>query len=114
VRSLPDGYDTVLGAEGVGLSAGQRQRIAIARALVRRPALLVLDEPTTYLDAASSATLLANLRNLPWSPSLLMIGHDRAELEGFDRTYRIVDGVTELVDRGVPVLGAEAARRQRA
>jgi ATP-binding cassette subfamily B protein len=75
VSELPEGYDTPLGPRGVGLSGGQRQRIAIARALLRDPSILVLDEPTTGLDAASEAQVLDGLRLLMRGRTTLLITH---------------------------------------
>ncbi len=101
IQRLPDGFETVVGSEGVGLSGGQRQRIAIARALVGRPALIILDEPATYLDPQATATLIENLSNLPWNPSLLVIAHGEALFPDVERTYLLRDGVVEVVGSAV-------------
>lgn len=63
IAALPDGYSTMLGELGEGLSGGQRQRINIARALYRKPAILVMDEATSALDAISEAKILKNLKS---------------------------------------------------
>ena len=92
IESFPDGYATAVGDEGARLSSGQRQRIAIARALVREPRLLVFDEPTSHLDDATAGQLMENLRELPGAPGLLLISHDPAIVGVADRVLRIRDG----------------------
>ncbi|WNS44375.1 ABC transporter ATP-binding protein [Paenibacillus sp. MMS20-IR301] len=64
VTALPQGYDTQLGQRGVNLSGGQKQRLTIARALVRRPAVLILDDSTSALDAVTEGLLLAELKSM--------------------------------------------------
>jgi ATP-binding cassette subfamily B protein len=76
ISHLPDGYETRLGSRGTQLSGGQRQRIAIARALVRNTPLLVLDEPTTGLDATATAAVVPGLRALMRGRTTVLISHD--------------------------------------
>ncbi|HSP18913.1 MAG TPA: ABC transporter ATP-binding protein, partial [Myxococcaceae bacterium] len=75
VRALPRGLDTQVGERGAQLSGGQRQRLAIARAFVREPSLLLLDEPTSSLDAASEALVQAGLSELKAGRTTLVIAH---------------------------------------
>jgi ABC-type multidrug transport system fused ATPase/permease subunit len=75
ICGLPDGYDTPLGPKGIALSGGQRQRIAIARTLLRDPPILVLDEPTTGLDAESEAQVMEGLTKLMRGRTTVLITH---------------------------------------
>jgi ABC-type bacteriocin/lantibiotic exporter with double-glycine peptidase domain len=115
VSALPDGYDTEVGDDGELLSAGQRQRIAVARALLGKPALLILDEPTTHLDDEAIEKLMANLAELPGSPSVLIVSHDPAVVPAIDRVYVLRDGRIAEVDAGrAPAVAYEASPSARA
>jgi ATP-binding cassette, subfamily B, bacterial len=92
ICELPEGYDTELGPRGIGLSGGQRQRIAIARTLLRDPPILVLDEPTTGLDAASEAQVLDGLTSLMRGRTTIVISHSPRLIECADWTVSIEDG----------------------
>ena len=92
IEQLPRGYETEVGREGALLSGGEGQRVALARALLGRPALLVLDEPTTYLDEHSVAGLMENLRELPGSPTILTVTHDPEVAARADRVSELRDG----------------------
>ena len=92
VAALPHGYDTRLGQRGRTLSGGQRQRLAIARALVRDTPVLVLDEPTTGLDAAAKAALLGPLRALADGRTTILVSHDPEVLAWADRVVTITAG----------------------
>jgi ATP-binding cassette, subfamily B, bacterial len=76
VSALPDGYETVIGQKGRRMSGGQRQRIAIARAMIRDAPVLILDEPTTGLDAESGERILEPLRRLMSGRSTIVISHN--------------------------------------
>jgi ATP-binding cassette subfamily B protein/subfamily B ATP-binding cassette protein MsbA len=92
ISQLPEGYETALGPRGIGLSGGQRQRIAIARTLLRDPAILVLDEPTTGLDAESEAQVLDGLNSLMRGRTSIIISHSPRLLQYAEQTLWIEEG----------------------
>ena len=92
IQRLPDGFDTRLGEGGSGLSLGQRQLVAIARALVRNPRILILDEATSALDAAAEAYLLANLRRAASGRTLVIVTHRPSVLAVCDRAVLLRQG----------------------
>jgi ABC-type multidrug transport system fused ATPase/permease subunit len=92
VMALPEGYATRVGQRGRSLSGGQRQRVAIARALVRDPAVLVLDEPTTGLDAAAKEALREPLRRLAAGRTTIVITHDPDVMGWADRVVELHEG----------------------
>jgi ATP-binding cassette subfamily B protein len=92
VSELPQGYDTMLGSRGVGLSGGQRQRIAIARTLLRDPPILVLDEPTTGLDAESEAQVLDGLGALMRGRTTVIMTHSARLAATADRVVVVEAG----------------------
>ena len=92
VAGLPDGVLTTVSERGTTLSGGQRQRVAVARALVRDPALVLLDEPTTGLDAASAEAVLEALVRLARGRTTLLVTHDERLLGVADRVVELRDG----------------------
>jgi ABC-type multidrug transport system fused ATPase/permease subunit len=89
VMDLPDGLDTVIGERGHGLSEGQAQRIAIARALVRKAPFLILDEATSSLDEKTELLVLESLNKLKPKPTCLIITHRKSILKYCDRQLKI-------------------------
>jgi ATP-binding cassette, subfamily B, bacterial MsbA len=84
IARLPNGYETLVGERGVALSGGQRQRIAVARAMVRRPMILLLDEPTTALDAETAAAVTVTLEQVMAGRTTILVTHDLASAAGAD------------------------------
>jgi thiol reductant ABC exporter CydC subunit len=96
IQSLPEGYDTWIGEQGLRLSAGQRQRLAIARAILKGAPILILDEPTANLDALTERDVMAALQQLMIGRTSLLITHRLVGLEAADevlvlRAGRIVE-----------------------
>ncbi len=92
ITRLPDGYDTVVGEQGLTLSGGQRQRVALARALVTDPRVLVLDDATSAIDSRLEAEIHAALREVMRGRTTLIIAHRRSTLHLADRIVVLDDG----------------------
>jgi len=84
IARLPEGYDTKTGERGLALSSGERQRIALARAFLRKPSVLILDEPTSALDARMERLIAENLRAAMPGATLIVITHRPALAEAAD------------------------------
>lgn len=98
IAELPDGYDTVVGEQGLTLSGGQRQRIALARAILTNPRLLLLDDATSAVDAQIEAEIHDALRSVMRGRTTLLIAHRRSTLQLADRIAVLDHG--RLVDLG--------------
>ncbi|WP_353474997.1 ABC transporter ATP-binding protein [Salipiger sp. H15] len=98
IAELPEGYETPLGERGQSLSVGQRQRIGIARAVFRDPALLVLDESTSALDTISEAELTAAVQGLRGRTTVVIVAHRLSSVRGCDLIYLI--GAGRVLEQG--------------
>ena len=106
ILELPDGYETVVGERGESLSAGQRQRIAIARAALRTAPIAILDEPLTGLDEENARSVRSALDRLTHERTCLLITHDLQHAAGSDR-------IVVLSDDGIAEIGSPAELMER-
>ncbi|MDV7141325.1 ABC transporter ATP-binding protein [Tropicimonas sp. TH_r6] len=100
VTALPDGYDTLIGDKGVKLSGGQQQRLALARALLKDPPILILDEATSMYDLEGEAAFVAECRGALAGRTVILITHRPASLALADHVIRLKDG--QIVDDNRP------------
>src|SRR5262249_1576341 len=98
IEEAPEGFKALVGERGVKLSAGQRQRIAIARALLRNPRILLLDEATASLDNESEALVQDALNRLMQSRTTIVVAHRLTTVERADQILVLNDG--HIVERG--------------
>jgi subfamily B ATP-binding cassette protein MsbA len=99
ILKLPQGYDTVIGEQGIILSGGQRQRISIARALLKNAPILILDEATSSLDTESEREVQAALDRLMEKRTVLVIAHRLSTVRNVDRILVLSDG--RIIEEGV-------------
>jgi len=107
IASLPEGYDTVIGESGISLSEGEKQRVTIARALLRGAPILILDEPTSALDVSTEALVMAGIERLMEGRTTFIIAHRLSTVRRCDRIIVWRDGgiveqgtLPELLRRG--------------
>ncbi len=98
IEKLPAGYDTLLGARGTKLSTGQRQRLSIARALLKDTPILILDEPTAFLDAVTEHAVLQNLAEWGAGRVIFLITHRLSTIRRADQVIFLSDG--KVVEEG--------------
>ena len=98
IRALPDGYRTVVGERGFRLSGGEKQRLAIARLLLKNPAVMILDEATSHLDNENEAHVQAALDEALRGRTALVIAHRLSTVRDADRIVVLDDG--RVVEQG--------------
>lgn len=96
IMELPQGLDTIVGDRGVRLSGGQRQRIGIARALYRKPDILILDEATSALDIETESAIMDEVYHLKGQKTLIVIAHRLSTISRCDTVYEIKNGNVKL------------------
>ena len=98
IQNLPDKLDTLISDRGINLSLGQKQRISIARALYKKPSILILDEATNSLDLINEKDILKNLKKLKDEMTIIFISHKVTSLTICDCIFLIKDG--KINDKG--------------
>lgn len=100
ISDLPQGYDTQVASAGNNLSAGEKQRVGLARAFLRGSELILLDEPTSNLDSINEGIILKSLLSMKGKRSIILVSHRKSTMAIADRIYKIENGnISEVKDR---------------
>jgi len=106
-ESFPQGYATLLGEEGINISGGQKQLVALARALYQKPQLLLLDEPTSAMDRETEQTVLALLSRLREKMAVMMVTHRVQSIKHADRIYILNNGMVQICGDSTALMSGE-------
>lgn len=98
IRSMPQGYDTVVGERGVGLSGGQKQRLSLARALADNPSILIMDDTTSAVDMETEAEIQKHLKEMDGGKTIVAIAHRISSVKDSDLILVLEHG--RIVERG--------------
>ena len=107
IESLPKGYDTVVGERGLKLSGGEKQRVAIARVILKNPTILVFDEATSSLDSKSEKAILQALREVAENHTTLVIAHRLSTIRNADRIVVLTRGRVDEVGNHNALMDAD-------
>ncbi len=108
IMGLPDGYQTLVGERGMRLSGGERQRISLARAFLKDAPILILDEPTSAVDARTEASIMDAMERLMRGRTTFMIAHRLGTLDNCDLRLLLENGRLENVNSNATTIRAEA------